>query len=352
LLCSGLLIVLIVLIASVVHSLIWPNTTDMRRKDRTGKDHVGKGRTGKDHTGKGHTGKDHNRTLKKSRIPPIPGPKVCSPLAHTRKNGRDCLPDSAIETLLRNRPVKKGGSKGSLTKNNSENVTKELAKELGCKANDSRCMVERSLVSHKEKKHLLNSFFRPKMPDTWKKDPKLWLNSDDIAVVMKQYEAAYPEFLFLGVVPIDFAAPDPYTGGNKKCMNNQFCLVNLAEEKAKGRRILGAVFNLDPHYKEGSHWVALAIDLQRGCSYYFDSYGMEPPQQVKRYMRYLTTQDPTLKLQRNGRRFQFKESECGMYSMYFLIRMIAGESFKKFCKTPIADKYMIEFRRTLYDENA
>lgn len=54
-------------------------------------------------------------------------------------------------------------------------------------------------------------------------------------------------------------------------MNDQFCHVNLAEERAKGRRILGAIFNLDPHYKDGSHWVALAIDLPRNAVYYFDS---------------------------------------------------------------------------------
>lgn len=315
----------------------------MRRKDRTGKD-----RTGKDSRRVGNK-TVKQRTNKKTRIPPIPGPKVCSPLAHTRKNGRDCLPDSVVKALGSRRAVKGGGDS---PETNTENITKSLAKELGCKPSDSRCMVERSLISQKEKKMLLDSYFRPKMPDSWKKDPDLWLNSDDISNVMKQYQTAYPEFRFLGVVPIDFSAPDPYATGIKKCMNDQFCHVDLAEEKANGRKILGAVFNLDPHYKDGSHWVALAIDLKRGCAYYFDSYGMAPPEQVARFMRYLTTQDPTLKLQSNGRRFQFSESECGMYSMYFLIRMIAGESFKKFCKNPIRDKWMLEFRNVLFDGTA
>ena len=325
----------------------------MRHKDRTVKTRKGKDRTGKTRKGKDHR-KSGNKTIKKngpkkSRTPPIPGPKVCSPFAHTRKNGRDCLPDSVVVSLSSKDSIKGGGD---TPQTNVQNLTKNLAKELGCKSTDSRCIVEKSLISQKEKKVLLETYFRPKMPDAWKKDPDMWLNSDDIANVMKQYEAAYPEFRFLGVVPIDFSAPDPYVTEIKKCMNDQFCHVNLAEEKAKGRKILGAVFNLDPHYKDGSHWVALAIDLKRGCSYYFDSYGMEPPQQVARFMRYLTTQDPTLKLQSNGRRFQFSESECGMYSMYFLIRMIAGESFKKFCRNPIRDKWMLEFRKVLFDSSA
>lgn len=205
------------------------------------------------------------------------------------------------------------------------------------------------------------------MPKEWKGDPDMWLNSDDIANVMKQYQKAYPEFRFIGVVPIDFSAPDPYLYANKpdivkkqptklhpdeKCLNDEFCRIDLAAEKQAGRRILGAVFNLDPHNKSGSHWVALAVDLRNDCVYYFDSYGMAPPTQVAKFMRYLTLQNPKLKLQSNGRRFQYSDSECGMYSMYFLIRMIAGENFKKFCKSPVPDKEMLRLRNVLFDPTA
>jgi hypothetical protein len=169
---------------------------------------------------------------------------------------------------------------------------------------------------------------------------------------MKQFEAANPCFKFIGVVPIDFSAPDPYAQGQKKCMNPEFCTVDLAEERAKGREILGAVFNLDPHYQGGSHWVALAIDLKRNKAYYFDSYGMKPPAQVARYMRYLTTMEPNLVLESNGRRFQYSDTECGVYSMYFLYCMMSGESFKSFCKHPIRDEWMLKFRNVFFDPDA
>lgn len=284
------------------------------------------------------------KTRRSGRSPPIPGPRVCSPLVGTRrKNLKSCLPEQIKRKLA-------GTRVGGTRRLNGRNLISELAKQLHCKKNDERCIVEKSLLSHNDKKRILNTYFRPEMPQGWKSDPDMWLNSDDIGNVMKQYEQAYPDFKFLGVVPIDFSAPDPYyKGSEKKCMNNQFCLVDLQEEKQKGRRILGAVFNLDPHYKGGSHWVALAVDLKRRCAYYFDSYGMSPPLQVARYMRYLTLQEPKLTLQSNGRRFQYSNSECGMYSMYFLIRMIMGESFKHFCKNPIADKYMKQFRKVLFD---
>lgn len=279
---------------------------------------------------------------------PSPGLATCSPLSTRltrRKSSIRCLPEKALSKVAIASHSKSTSGGGS-----SQVSLETLAKELGCKSDDERCIVEKSLLSHREKKALLDTYFRPEMPKEWNSDPDMWLSSEDISAVMEQYEKAYPEFKFLGVVPIDFSAPDPYVKDqSKKCMNDQFCHVDLAAEKAAGRRILGAVFNLDPHYKDGSHWVAMAIDLGRDCSYYFDSYGMAPPEQVARFMRYLTTQNPKLRLERNGRRFQYSDSECGMYSMYFLIRMIAGESFKKFCKKRVADKYMLEFRKVLFD---
>ena len=243
--------------------------------------------------------------------------------------------------------------KYSFPSGGSIHLQDEIAKELGCKRNDERCIIEQSALGVKEKKTLLNTYFRPGMPEEWKTDPDAWLSSDDIIHVMNQYEKAYPDFKFLGVVPIDFSAPNPYTTGSvKKCMNDQFCHVDLNTERQKGIRMIAAIFNLDPHYKDGSHWVALTIDLKRNCVCYFDSYGIEPPKQVARFMRYLTIQEPNLRLECNGRRFQYSNSECGMYSMYFIIRMIEGEAFKKFCKNRIDDKYMLEFRKILFDSNA
>jgi len=245
-----------------------------------------------------------------------------------------------------------GGSSRTTKRNRVQKGV--LAKQLGCSVDDDRCIIQKSLLSHTEKQELLDAFLRPAMPSAWKKNPTMWLNSDDIKHVMKQYEHAYKDFKFLGVVPIDFSAPDPYnpsSSSEQKCMNDVFCKVDLQAEKRVGRRILGAIFNLDPHYKDGSHWVALAIDLRRTCVYYFDSYGMAPPKQVAHFMRYLTLQEPKLRLESNGRRFQYKNTECGMYSMYFLIRMISGASFKKFCKHPISDEWMIAFRNVVFDRD-
>lgn len=255
--------------------------------------------------------------------PSQPGPAICSPIASTRRYGRTCLPSNVRRRLG-------GGTKGK------------------CKNTDGVCLVEQSSLPDHEKTALFIKYFRPKQPDEWKTNPYTWLTSDDIGPAMNQFEEACPHFKFIGVVPIDFSAPDPYAQGQRKCMNPEFCHVDLEEERKAGKTLLGAVFNLDPHYKGGSHWVALAIDLKRNKAYYFDSYGMNPPEQVARYMRYLTTMEPNLVLESNGRQFQKSDTECGMYAMYFLYCMMSGSSFKKFCKHPIPDKWMYKFRSIFF----
>ena len=263
------------------------------------------------------------KTRKFTAKPRVPGVKRCHPRMRAGKG--TCLPSHLRKTLRQH---------GSLQKSK-------------CAADDEKCMIEESNLNEKQKHEILTHYFRPDMPKAWKKDPDMWLNNDDIERVIKQYEEAYPHFTFLEVAPIDFSHPDIY-GDKNTCLNKIFCDINLAQERKNGKTLIGAVFNLDHHLKGGSHWVALAIDLIRRKIYYFDSYGMNIPPQIERFMQSLRLQDPSLKLERNGRRFQYGNSECGMYSLYFLIRMIHCDSFKKFVRNPSADSEMVALRKTLF----
>jgi hypothetical protein len=263
-------------------------------------------------------------------------------------------------------------------------------KACGGKDKKERCLLKHSTeLTEEEKKKILKDHFRPAMPAEWVSDPDMWLASTDIEAVMRQYEEAVPSFKFLGVVPIDFSAPDPYQeevkdpyeiekvagqgtpsqgtpsqgpseslvqGGaaaaarKQRCLADEFCTVDLKKELTAGIRTIGAVFNLDPHDKNGSHWIACCILLDTKAIYYFDSYGLPPPAQVSRFMRSFILQDAGLTLKYNGRRFQFGNSECGMYCMYFLICMINRVPFKTFVRHTVPDKYMLELRGVLFSQ--
>lgn len=271
-----------------------------------------------------------DKKLKKSRKkykPPTPGEKLCHPRMSIRSMSRSrhtCLDSKAHKLIMAH-----------------------SQQETNCKSNDEICLINKSNLSENDKQKLLKDYFRPKAPSEWLNDPDMWLTNKDIENVMKQYEEAYPNFKFLGAVPIDFSAPDPYNKLETKCIVDTFCHVNLKSLKKDKKTIAAAVFNLDPHFKGGSHWVSLVILLGKGV-YYFDSYGIQPPLQISRFMRSLTLQDSSLELGCCGRRFQYSNTECGMYSLYFIIRMIMGDSFKDFCKRAIDDKWMLLFRKYLF----
>jgi hypothetical protein len=167
---------------------------------------------------------------------------------------------------------------------------------------------------------------------------------------MRQYEEAFSDFEFMGPFPIDFAAPDPYnkSGGEQKCLIREICGLRMEQALQQGTKSIGIIYNLDPHYKDGSHWVANYIDIPGHKCYYFDSYGYEPPKQISIFMKWLTTQDPKMKLMYNARRFQHLGSECGMYSMYFIIRMLAGDQFRPFCRREPRDAIMLDLRDWLF----
>jgi hypothetical protein len=267
------------------------------------------------------------------------GPKACHPKIKSR-NG-ECLPSKELDTL--------GDKLGAPSSLKGQGLKRWITRRTKCKS--ERCWVEKADYDRKKKGKILKEYFRPTMPDSWEERPAEWLDSLNIADVMKQYEEAYPNFKFIGTNPIDFSAPNPYKKDsleNGECLQEEICKMNLKELAAKGITSIGLVYNLDPSDKPGSHWIASFTDIPGHKSYYFDSYGYKTPPQIARFMRSLTLQDPKMTLEYCARRFQYGQSECGMYCIYFILRMLSGDNFKKFCRNPPSDNDMTEFRKTLF----
>ena len=282
-----------------------------------------------------------SKTRKRSKKQiPGPGPSQCHPRVGSRRPAHGCLPVSILE-----RAAKKLGvveTKSPLALRSS------LERKLNVNSGQENSFVNALPLTDNEKQYLKTTYLRPEQPLKWRDDPDMWLDSTNIENVMKQYEDAYPNFEFMGPFPIDFAAPDPYTKSKDQCLIKEICSLRVADSMKNGTQYIGIVYNLDPHFKDGSHWVANFIDIPKHRCYYFDSYGYEPPKQVARFMKWLTTQDPNMKLAYNARRFQQKDSECGMYSLYFIIRMLMGDQFRPFCKRQPPDSTMLDFRDWLF----
>ena len=212
--------------------------------------------------------------------------------------------------------------------------------------NDEFCWTKQKFINND--KEVLDEF-RPEMPSKWKNNKNEWLTTLDIEAVMKQYEKKYNDFSFVGPVPIDFDK-QLHPGF---CVINELCNINLNRLKNAGKNKLGIIFNLDPHDKPGSHWVAMYADFDKlNEIYYFDSYGIREPKEVTTLMNRLKEQSEKLgnktNIHINNIRHQYKNSECGVYSMHFILKLLEGNKYDEVKNNIIKDDKMEENREKLF----
>jgi len=180
-----------------------------------------------------------------------------------------------------------------------------------------------------------------------------WLSTSDIRNVLKQYEHSYANYAFLGPVPIDFC-----TLGS-----NEVCNINLKTSKRNGKTKLGIVFNTDPSNKPGKHWISMFIDISDPDPHnheigYFDSYGMAPIlPEIRTLISNLKKQNPYIKLKLNctddicshSIRHQKNNSECGMYSINFIVTRLTGSSWEDIVVNGRwSDENMVKLRKKYF----
>jgi len=268
---------------------------------------------------------------------------TCSPI--NKKNTFSCFTKSALIKIIdswnKHNPEQP-------IKYNTNSTVRILWNKLDKKFKD-RCNNEACWIKQPEVKSLkdeeISDTFRPKMPEKWKKNKNEWLTTIDIQNVLKQYQKHHRDFIFIGAVPIDF---DKKVGFGQ-CVINEICNINLEKIYKKGKRKLGFVFNLDPHDKPGSHWVALYCDLNIEKIMFFDSYGSNPPNEVMKLMIRLKEQSKNIgkdmELIVNKTRHQYKNSECGVYCIYFITKLVENNDFNAILNNKIIDEKMEKHRK-------
>lgn len=189
---------------------------------------------------------------------------------------------------------------------------------------------------------LINETFRPAMPNDWKNDPKTWLTTDDISKVMIQYQNKFPDFVFFGPVASD--CPEEYP-----CELSGFSCQKLM---SAGIKRIGIVFNLDKHNQSGSHWVAVWISIPEKAIEYYDSYAVRPPRLIHQFLKRVQSeaaqQGIPMEIIINQTRHQYGGSECGVFSMYYILQRLHGKSREQTVKKKPTDKLMNQLRLYLF----
>jgi len=217
---------------------------------------------------------------------------------------------------------------------NPSKYKKYLVKQFNKKlksCEDQKCWSKQSFIKHLDgnvKDELTKNTFRPKGPQ----GQFTWLNTLNINHVFDQYMAKHNDFKFFGAVPIDFDDLDYY----------ELRGLDFSKLVDEGKTKIGVVFNLDKHNQPGSHWVGLYADLDAGTVYFSDSYGIKPDKRIANFMRRIAKfiEGDTEKkavVEYNNVRHQFGNSECGVYSISFILRLLRGDSFENITENVVDD---------------
>lgn len=228
-------------------------------------------------------------------------------------------------------------------------IWKALKKNMSKVCDSERCWMRQGFAKHGLTNEMQYYTFAPDAPKTWRKNINEWLSSVDIENVMKQYEEKYPTFGFFGPTPIDFDSRKLYG----ECVWEELCHFNLMDQLKKNKKKIGIIFNLDEHWNEGSHWVSLFLDIPSRKICYFDSAGDDIPPEIQTLIERIIHQGKMLDIQfkcekNHPFRHQMKDTECGVYCLYFIINMIKNPSFTKFQKERIRDEHIEKYRRIYF----
>lgn len=223
----------------------------------------------------------------------------------------------------------------------------ELNRRIGDKCTTQKCWSKQDFVKHMEevaRDKFMKHTFRPDSPQ----GKFEWLSTIDINDSMEQYVRKYKGFKFFGAVPMDFA----------KLHGLEIADVDYNSLSNKGITKMGVIFNLDNHDQPGSHWTAMYTDFNKGHIFYFDSVGTEPEPRVRelmrkqaRYMETIGKDVNSIRTDYNKIQHQRGGSECGVYSMNFLIRMTRGDDFDKLCARVISDEKINKCRNVYFDKH-
>jgi hypothetical protein len=192
-------------------------------------------------------------------------------------------------------------------------------------------------LEHKLKKEL----FTPFQPSDWKTNKNAWLSNLDIEEVLKQYQQTYsPKFIMLGPTPIDFDTKK----NNGQCVWNELCQLSLSNQYDKGVRKIGIIYNLDTHRGSGTHWVSMFIELpdendendenpkHKPFIFYFNSTAQRMPKEINKLIKRLQKQFMNFKgihlpvYKNTKKQHQHSNSECGMYSLFFIITCLTRKT--------------------------
>lgn len=321
-----------------------------------------KKKTHKTKRSKGKTSKGTRRLMKINCNPNI--------VPATHRKGKSCFRKDDIYLLRNefNKTFPNYAIDTQLTDVNEimEELRLRMEQHTKCRREDCWLQV---ITNPTVRNRLTKELYRPTQPSSWNKNPNKWLTNHDMEKVLHQYEEKYSNFRLIGPTTIDFDKEHSYSGG---CVEEVLCTFNYHSYVAENPGIdkLGIIINYDVHTGNGTHWVALFMDLKEKVLVFFDSqagYGKSVKPEIQKFINKVKQQEPSFNVVINKKTHQSTTTECGMYVLHFLITMLIptercrrklkdnetpyDNRIKYFTENRIPDKDVIYLRNKYFNKN-
>lgn len=284
----------------------------------------------------------------------------CNPVADKAKIANDtCFTKHVLQSVKQS--YNKAHPTSQIQTDDPNQILSEIKTKMPqCKRED--CFLD-VIKDPTIRKKLDKQLFAPDHPAEWNKDSDAWLSNFDINSVLNQYEESHPNFEFIESTPIDF----DHKISNDKCVRDDLCKFSLKDHIDKNKTKIAIVFNLGKHDESGSHWVSMFIDVDYSLIFYFDSASNPTPKEITTLKDRIIKQGLELdkpisfKYHTNGSfTHQKSNTECGMYSLYFIITMITHtdmhgrklnvkQLLDLFKRVRIPDEEVFKFRKKYFN---
>ena len=285
---------------------------------------------------------------------------VCNPAMKDRPATETTCYTNAILIKIK-RAYNKQHPENPIRTTNTKKLVQELKQRLMPRCKKEDCWL--NLLPEAQREVLDKMVFATDQPEEWKENPKEWLSNYDMMNVLEQYEESYPNFRLLGPTPIDFDTRLK----SGKCVWEEICHFSLKKYKNQGITDVAFIFNLDDHDESGSHWTSMYLSIPHKTLFYFDSAMNDTPKEVQvlvdRILEQAKELGISLTFQRNKSQHQFGNSECGMYSLFFIITLLTGKcggldkpiefssAINMFESGKIKDNHVFDFRNRYFNSN-
>lgn len=173
------------------------------------------------------------------------------------------------------------------------------------------------------------------------------LNNVVIDNTLKLWVQEFPDFF-----PCHFAMMD------FKQTQEEFETIDLCKVFESGKKIFACVLNTDVSSGPGKHWVSVVVNARNLSNIqimYYNSAGNPPPKPVVEWMERRRHE-----LKKLGKpdvipitrvRHQKSDTECGVYSLYFIRCCLDGVEPSFFFDNVISDEAMMEFRKHCFRQS-